>query len=232
MFKKWTALLAASELFAGIAAEELEEMLRCMNPEIKRFGKNECLALAGQVFTGIGLVLSGNVTVSKENVAGNRVILTVLEAGGMFGEMAAFSGVRVWPATVTAQGETIVIFLPPEKIVGNCPRQCRSHRQLISNMMKIISNKALILNKKLEYLSIKSVREKIGTYLLEQYRERGRTTFMLSIKRNELADFLNITRPSLSREMGRMRDEGVIDFHRASIQIKDMQALLKIVGGS
>lgn len=231
MDETWISVLAGTELFAGIAADELDEMLRCISPEIKQYGKNQCLALAGQAFGGIGLVLSGQVAVSKENVAGNRVILSVLEAGGMFGEMAAFSGVPLWPATVTAQTETTVIFLPPEKIVGNCPRQCPSHRRLILNMLRIISNKALLLNKKLEYLAIKSVREKIGAFLLEHYRECGRTTFMLPIKRNELAEFLNITRPALSREMGRLRDEGVIDFHRASIRIKDIQGLSKIVGG-
>ena len=48
---------------------------------------------------------------------------------------------------------------------------------------------------------------------------------MLPLKRNEMADFLNIARPSLSREMCRMRDEGIIDFHRESIKIKDPDAL-------
>ena len=92
-------------------------------------------------------------------------------------------------------------------------------------MLRIISEKALLLNRKVEYLAIKSLRGKICTYLLEQHQRTGMTTFMLPLKRCELADLLNVSRPSLSREMCKMRDEGIIDFHRSSIRIKNMEAL-------
>ncbi|HEY8349361.1 MAG TPA: helix-turn-helix domain-containing protein, partial [Clostridia bacterium] len=68
--------------------------------------------------------------------------------------------------------------------------------------------------------------------LLEQYKKSGKTTFMLAMNRNELADFLNVARPSLSREMCRMRDEGMIDFHRSSVQIRDMEALKAAAQGT
>jgi len=228
--KKWLNLLKTSDLFAQISDDELLVMLECIRPEIEQYSKNSFIALAGEPFRGIGIVLSGTVTVAKEDLSGNRSILSLLGPGEMFGEMAVFSGKKVWPATVVAQTDTTVFFLAPEKIVGNCARQCASHRHLILNMLKIISNKALILNKKLEYLSIKSVREKIGTFLLEQYAQTGQSTFMLPMNRNEMADFLNITRPSLSREMSRLRDEGIIDFHRSSIQLKDIEALRNMLG--
>lgn len=231
MDQKYLNIISSSELFQNIPKSELGIMLDCLNPQIRSYQRNECIALAGSEFLAIGIVLSGNVTVLKENVAGNRVILSVLDPGDMFGEMAAFARKRVWPATVMAQNEVKALFLPPEKVIGNCQRQCDSHRRLIYNMLMIISNKALALNKKMEYLSIKNLREKISTYLLEFYQQTGKNTFMLPLKRNELADFLNITRPALSREMGRMRDEGIIDFHRSSVQIKDLNALRRILGG-
>ena len=93
------------------------------------------------------------------------------------------------------------------------------------NMLNIISNKALILNRKVEYLSIRSIRGKIIHYLLEQYKHKGKNNFTLPLNRTELADFLNIPRPSLSREMCRMRDEGLIDFHRSSIKINNVENL-------
>jgi cAMP-binding proteins - catabolite gene activator and regulatory subunit of cAMP-dependent protein kinases len=92
-------------------------------------------------------------------------------------------------------------------------------------MLKLISDKTLMLNKQVEYLSMKSMRGKISSFLIEQYKKTGYTTFILPMMRNELADFLNVSRPSMSREMGRMRDEGVIDFHKSSIRIKDIAAL-------
>ena len=230
MMKKWLSLLQTMDLFAQIPEDGLQVMLECLRPEIEHYPRNSFIAIAGEPFRGIGIVLSGTVTVVKEDLAGNRNILSLLGPGEMFGEMAAFSGKGVWPAMVMAQTDTTVFFLDPEKIIGNCEQQCISHRLLIINMLKIFSNKALLLNKKLEYLSIKSVREKIATFLLEQHAQTGQSTFLLPMNRNELADFLNITRPSLSREMCRLRDEGIIDFHRSSIQLKDVDALREILG--
>jgi CRP-like cAMP-binding protein len=120
------------------------------------------------------------------------------------------------------------MFLPAGKIVGNCERLCASHRQLVINLLEIVSGKALMLHRKLEYLAIKSLRGKVSSFLLEQQKMAGRATFMMPMKRNELADFLNVSRPSLSREMCRMRDEGILEFHRESIKINDIDALRRV----
>jgi len=229
MFKQYEEQLTECRLFAGINSEELNQMLQCLNPAVSSYQKNESLTVAGEKSTGVGVVLEGHAIVTKENAAGNRGILAPLYAGDIFGEMVAFSGQKGWPATIIAQQDCQVIFLAPEKIVGNCPRQCQSHRLLITNMLSIVSEKALLLNRKVEYLTIKSLREKIAAYLLEQSKKAGTATFMLPFNRHELADFLNVTRPSLSREMGRMKAEGLIDFHGTSVKITAVEALKGMV---
>jgi CRP-like cAMP-binding protein len=225
MFKKWIDVLAKCELFRGITPEELNIVFGCLKPRVTGFEKNEWVAAAGEKFNGLGVILEGEVVVAKENAAGSRVIIAVSGPGEMFGEMAAFSGEGVWPVAVMARTKCTILFLPAGKIIGNCERLCASHRQLITNMLEIVSGKALMLDRKLEYMAIKSLRGKISTFLLEQYKRAGRATFMMPMKRNELADFLNVSRPSLSREMCRMRDEGVIEFHRESIKIKGLENL-------
>jgi CRP-like cAMP-binding protein len=229
MEPKWVTILAGMPLFQEIKLTELQEMLGCLKPKTAQFAKNEYMAMAGDKFDGIGIMLAGNAVVIKENAAGNRVIMAVLAPGDMFGEMVAFADHNQWPASVYTQEPCIVIFLPPDKIIGNCEKACSMHKQLIMNLLKIISDKALALNRKVEYLSIKSMRGKISAFLLEQYRRTGKTTFVMPLKRNEMADFLNVSRPSMSREMGRMQDEGVIDFHRASVRILNMEALKGMV---
>lgn len=221
--------LAGCPLFRGIQPGELQAMLACLQPVQRTYRKNELVTRAGEKFTGIGVVLSGHLTVTRESMGGQRVIITALEAGDLFGEIIAFAGEQTWPATVLAQDECQVLFLPPEKIVGNCEKQCSFHRLLITNMLGIISRRALMLSRKVEYLSLKSIRGRIATFLLEQSQKAGRTTFMLPFSRHEMADFLNVARPSLSREMGRLRDEGVIDFHRSSIRILNVQALQEML---
>jgi CRP-like cAMP-binding protein len=229
MEERWLKVLSKSLLVHGIDDAELAAMWECLQPRVRNYLKGDFIAVAGDRLTGVGILLEGKAVVLKENTLGERIIMTQLEPGDMMGEMAAFSEMGVWPATVMAQERSTAVFLPPEKIVGDCPKLCAGHKRLIVNMLRIVTERALMLNRKLEYFAIKSMRGKIGHFLLEQYQRTGKLTFTIPMKRNELADFLNVSRPSLSREMGRMRDEGLIEFYQASIRIKDLEALKRSV---
>lgn len=225
MFEEYVEELSKSILFSDIDKEDLISMLHCLQPKICSYNKNNYIIIAGEKCESVGIILEGKAIVYKDNAAGNRVIMTLLKPGDMFGEMVIFSSKFQWPATIQAQESCKVFFLARGKIVGECEKMCPWHRMLIQNMLKIISERALMLNKKVEYLSIKSMRGKISAYLLEQYKKTGNSTFTLPLKRNELAEFLNVSRPSMSREMCRMRDEGIIDFHLATVRIIDVEAL-------
>jgi CRP-like cAMP-binding protein len=204
---------------------EIRQVMDCVNSGVASFEKGEIIALGGAPAPGVGLVLSGEALITKEDAAGNRAVMATIVPGDVFGEMAAFSGRRTWPATVTAQTAASVAFIPADKFTGTCARACPGHRLLAANMLKILSQKALMLNRKLDYLSMKTLRGKIAAFLIEQAARAGALTFLLPMNRDELAGFLNVSRPALSREMARMRDEGLIDFHRSSIKVRDPAAL-------
>ena len=229
MYRKWTEILNSSILFRGISPESLNIMLECLKPRIQRCKQREIVALYGTPFQGIGIVAGGSVALTKETYSGNRIILDILNAGAIFGEMVAFSDNKVWPVTVIAQDDSSLLFLPPDKILETCSNVCASHSTLIMNMLKILSNRALMLNKKIEYLSAKSIRSRVTNYLLDICRISGDTTFTIPMKRHELADYLNMPRPSLSREMGLMHKEGIIEFDGSSIKIKNILMLEKSI---
>ena len=218
-------ILKKSSLFQGFTQEELASLLDCLKPRTAAYEKNQSIAAAGDVFASIGILLSGEAAVYRENAAGNRVMIIQLVPGDLFGEMLAFSGNSTWPVTVVAQESADVLFLGKQMILGECGGLCPWHRSLIENLLKILSEKALFLNRKVEYLSIKSMRGKIATYLLEQSEKTHSPIFMLPFSRNDMADFLNVSRPSMSREMARMRKEGIIDYHLATIRILNMDTL-------
>lgn len=222
---KYIEILSGSLLFSGLEKSEIAQVIHCLAPQIHTYRRNDFIALAGDQFDSIGIVCEGKAAVIRENAAGDRIVMTYLKSGDMFGEMGIFSDRSVWPASVQAQEACSVFFLPGEKIIGQCGKTCVWHRALIKNMLKILTEKALILNKKVEYLTIKSMRRKISTFLLEQFNRTGKSTFMLPLNRSELADFLNVSRPSMSREMSHMRDEGIIDYHLSSVKILDINAL-------
>lgn len=223
------SVLPETLLFEGIEKDDLDLMMNCLKPRICEYKKDECIAMAGDTFESVGILLKGKAAVIKETFAGDRVIIAILQPGDMFGEMVVFSKNPVWPSTVTAQEDCTVFFLSGKKITSQCEKVCPWHKTLILNMLKIISERALALNKKVEYLTIKSMRGKISTFLMDQYKKTGKTTFVLPMNRNDMADFLNVSRPSMCREMSRMKDEGVIDYHRSTIKIKDVEALGRYV---
>ncbi len=225
MDEKWLSLLADCPLFEGIDQHEIKSIVKCMDLSVLNYSKHDYLTHAGQDFTDIGIVLSGTVALTKETASGNRVIIGLLGAGEMFGEMMAYSEKSSYSMTVIAHDDCVVIYFPRDKIIGCCEKACICHKNLILNMLKIVSNKATMLNKKVDYLAIKTLRGKISTFLLEEYKKGTNNTFQLPLNRNELADFLNTSRPSLSRELCKMRDEGLIDFHSTAIKIKNLDGL-------
>jgi CRP/FNR family transcriptional regulator, dissimilatory nitrate respiration regulator len=229
MYSEWIKVLLSSHLFHNIGNESLNVMLHCLKPKIGRYRQREIVVTYGQGFQGIGIVASGRVALTRETHSGNRIMMGILETGDIFGEMVAFSDRKVWPMTVIAQEDCVLLFLPPDKITGTCSNICVSHSALIVNMLQILSNKALLLNKKIEHLSAKNIRGKVSSYLLEMYGHTGSSNLRIPMKRHELADYLNIPRPSLSREMGLMRDDGIIEFKGPLITINDMLKLEKSI---
>jgi len=225
MYLQWINALQSSILFRGIGDEALNIMLDCLKPKIRRYKQREIIISYGQPFQGVGIIASGKIALTKETYSGNRIMMGILDAGDIFGEMVAFSEHRVWPMTVIAQEDCILLFLPPDKITGTCSNICASHSTLIMNMLRILSSRALMLNKKIEHLSAKNIRGKISSYLLDIYRQTAEDTFIIPMKRHELADYLNIPRPSLSREMGLMRYAGIIEFNGSLITINDLFAM-------
>ncbi len=229
IFKIDAEVLAKASLFEGIDTADLTKMLGCLGPKVSVYQKNDFITIAGERFESVGIMLEGEAVVIKENAAGNRVMMAILRPGDIFGEAVVFAAESIWPGSVVAQEASKVLFLSRQKILGQCQKICPWHRTIIQNMLKIVSEKAMLLNKKVEYLTIKGMRGKIALFLLEQYRKAGKDTFGLPMNRNEMADFLNVSRPSMSREMCRMKEEGVIDFHLSTIRIKDLKALKEMV---
>lgn len=224
-------LLGSAPLFQGIAPEDLQALTECFRPVVRSYQKGEIAVLAGEPLRAIGVVLSGEAEILHENAAGSQSLIALAPQGSTFGEVAAFAGQAVWPSTVTARRDSVLLFLPPDRFLGNCPRACGFHKVLMQNMLRILSEKAIRLNRKVEYLEIKGIRQKLCAYLLEQRRTGGADTFILPMNKNELADYLNVSRPSMSREFGKLRDEGLLDFYLSSVRLLKPESIRKIASG-
>jgi CRP-like cAMP-binding protein len=225
MLDKYLMVISRAKLFEGINRQDLISILECLKPVITGYKRNEYISLAGEETERVGLVLEGEAAVFKDNAAGHRLLLNTIKPGQLFGEMIVFSDHNRWPASVQAQENCKVLFLTRAGIIGECEQMCPWHRQVILNMLKITSERALLLSRKVEYLTIKSMRGKICSYLFEMYIQQKSLELTLPLNRNEMASFLNVSRPSMSREMAKMKEEGIIEFDKTKVRIIDLEAL-------
>ncbi|NLM76326.1 MAG: Crp/Fnr family transcriptional regulator [Clostridiaceae bacterium] len=225
MEKKFLLALKKCELFDGIEMDEISSLITCLTPVVKEYNRNDFIVKSGDDFHSLGIILDGEASVYKETLSGNRFLLKKIVPGEMFGEIAAFAKQQRWPAVVQANTAVTVCFVPKDKIVGRCSTLCSFHTRLINNMIGIVSERALLLRKKIDYVSIKTMRSKLCTFLYENYIKKGTNMFRIQMNREQLAEFLNVSRPSMSRELSRMRDEGIIDFHLSTFKILDIEKL-------
>lgn len=212
--------LKKSPLFKAIDQKDLAAVLKCLGAVTKHYDKSEHILGVGAKVIGVGILAEGSAQVIKEDAMGNRNILTELEPGDLFAETFVCAGINESPVTVVALEKTGVIFIQVEKIINICGNECSFHKQIISNLLKIIAQKNLNLNKKVDYLSLRTIREKLLEYLSQQQQHSKKNPFTIPLNRTALADYLCVDRSAMSRELGKMRDEGLLRFNRNEFYLK------------
>lgn len=213
------------ELFTGMEPRDIRRTIHCLGAYMLTRRKEEIVVTAGTPQEDVGIVLEGQVQVQKEDYDGHRLILAVFDPPQIFGEISAFSGSGVWQSTVIARMDSRVMMLPMTRLVQPCDQRCFAHAKLNENMLAVVAKRAMGLNRRIDYLKRKSMREKLSAFLYDRYHQAGNTTFMLELDRQSMAEYLNVSRPSMSRELGRMKEEGIIDFYRHAFTIRDVKAL-------
>ena len=210
-------------LFKDIKYENLYNFLNMSNYTIKKYLKGNVVVIEGSKCEELGILLEGLLEVQTLYPSGKLLTLAQLKPGEIFGEAIPFSKVNKFPATIEAIKDSKIMFIKKEDLT-NC---LINYHKFMENFLELLSNKLLILNKKIKMLSLENIRQKIGNFLMEEYKEQGSNIIKVSLSRKEMAEHMGIQRPSLSRELIKMRKEGIIEFDKKVIIIKDMGILSK-----
>lgn len=208
-------------LFRGMKDDCVRLNMTNATYNVRSYKKGEIIAMEGEDCTAMGMVLSGNLELRKEFPAGHYMTLTYLDVSDVFGEVIVFSQMHKYPATIIATTDAEILFLDSGAIL-KLMEGCES---VTRNFVSILSNKILMLNKKTSILSFKTIEEKVASYILEEYKAKNNLTFNIPLNRKELAGYLNVPRPSLSRTMAAMKDQGLIDYYQNTIKILDLENL-------
>lgn len=206
-------------LFAGIEEKQLVVLLRCLAATKRAYDKDNFIFELGQKAAYVGIVLTGGVYVIQEDFWGNRVILAHMGSGELFGEAFSCAEVEKLPISVIAANKSEIMLIDYRKIVTSCNAACAFHTSLIKNMLRILADKNMKLTRKMEYISKRSIREKLLSFLSAEAVRKKNNTVVIPFNRQELADYLCVDRSALSRELSLMRQEGIIRYDKNRFEL-------------
>ena len=208
---KYLPVLKKCPLFRDIDPSELPALLTCLGAKTVTADRRETVLREGEPARFVGVVLEGGVQILQEDYFGNRSILGLAGPGELFGESFACAGADSLPVSVTASLDSVLLLVDCRRILSPCEKACGFHRIILSNLMQIMARKNLAFHQKLQITSRRTTREKLLAYLNLQAKLHGSATFSIPFDRQELADYLGVDRSGLSAELGRLRNEGVLE---------------------
>ena len=202
--------LNGSALFRGLSEEETAHALRELWAQEKQYRKDAVILSAGQPTDRMGLVLKGSVTIETNDLWGNRTVLSHVGEGGFFAETYAWLCDEVVLVDVVANEECRILFLTAAALRTPSLAQQPWAAKLTSNLLSISAQKNLALTGRSFHTAPKSARARIMAYLNTVSLQMQSQEFDIPFDRQQLADYLNLERSAMSKELGRMRDEGLI----------------------
>ena len=218
--KEFFPILRSSSLFSGVSEEELAAMLSCLDTRMEAFPKEAFVLRTGDTVESIGIVLSGSVLVIQEDIWGNRNILSKAGPAQTFAAAFACAPGSILNVSVIADTPTTVLFLNVKRILHICPSACSHHSRIIRNLLTDLAEKNLRFSEKLTHMGQRTTRAKLMSYFSAEAQRLGTYEFDIPFSRQQLADYLAVERSGLSLELGKMRDEGLLDFYKNHFVLK------------
>lgn len=214
--------LLASVLGTGLTPRDLAGMvgegyLRLLTAE-----RGEILALPGTPQREFFLVLDGELEVARNGADGHRQLMDTVTSGGACGAVPAFSLRAIWPATVQVAADARLLAVAAPALLADAPPTVPRQR-LLQNCLLLLADRATHLRRRGDLLVRRGLRERLSIYLLRHADAEGHVS--VSLTRQSLADHLSVSRASMTREVGRMIDDGLIALRGRGFVILDRARL-------
>lgn len=216
--KDCMAVLSGHSLFSDFSDEALNQVFRAHYHEKRAYEKDQVIHFQNECCRTMDLILSGRVAVQNLDKEGNVLTISIFQEGDVLGANLIFSSRNNYPMTVLAQSPVVILHLHQELVL----ELCQMNRTFMVGLMKAISDKTLILTDKINAISMKTIRQCIIDFLRVESRIQKSQVVQLPSSKKDLAQRFGIQRSSLSRELNKMRQDGLVDFDSKTITIKNL----------
>ena len=203
-------LLKKSMLFKDMSEQEIKDSLSYLDAKEKSFKKGTKILRAGSRTSCMGMVIQGSVTIESNDIWGNRTILSHVGKGQFFAETYSVLANETLLIDVVANEDTEILFLNSCNITKISVHSNTLQTKLLLNLLAISSHKNLALSGRSFHISLKTIRGRVMSYLNSMAIQKGSSEFDIPFDRQQLADYLNLDRSALSKELGKMQDDGIL----------------------
>ena len=214
-------LISRCILFSDLSREDLAYALHFFSATEKIYEKGDFLNRVTAPLEYFGLVLSGTIQVYMDDIDGNHMIMANVGEGDTFGESLCFLH-RDAPVYICSVTDSVVLWMNTDRIKH--PDASFDYRDILlaNRFTAMLASRTLAMNDRIQILSKISIRDKLITFFSQYSNQYGKQEFTIPFDRSDMATYLGVNRSALSRELGKMRDEGIIDFHKNTFLIKNI----------
>ena len=217
--------LVNNPLFREITPERLFADLEEISFHTRSYKKGEILAQQGAVCNRLVILTKGSVRGEMIDYSGRLIKVEDIAAPRAIAPLFLFGEENRYPVEVTANEPTEVIELPKSSVLS----LFRKNEQFLENYMNLSANYARTLSDKLFFMSFKTMRQKLASYLLRLYKQQQQTHITLDRSQQELSDYFGVSRPSLARELAHMQEDGLLIADRKHITILQKEELVRLI---
>ncbi len=211
-------MIISSPLFKNIGQTELEEFASLNAFVIKSFKRGDIILKSGEKTEVIGIVQSGTILIENIDPWGNKSTINSMDTGSVFAESYALSGESMM-VDVVASVECSILFINITRLLDRRNSNRPWYLNFLLNLVSVTSSKNMALSNRIFCTTAKTIRERILTYLSGLYLKNGTKTFFIPFNREQMASYLNTDRTALSKELGKMKRDGLIDWHKNSFTL-------------
>lgn len=216
--------LTKCNLFASMSEDEIQEALNVAGVKEQEFKRGDLIALQDEICNRLIILTKGSVKAEMSDPSGKMVKIEDISAPSPIAILFLFGPNNRFPVQVTAREDVSTMIIAKQSIL----QMLQSNKQLLSNYLDISAIYASTLRGKLHLMSFRTIRQKLAIYFLDLSKQADGNSVTLDRTQKTLAEYFGVSRPSLSRELSKMQEDGLILINKKEIKILQKNEFIKL----
>ncbi len=214
------AILEQNALFRGLSDPALLRALDLLNAVPRNVPGGGILHQPGEPMNFFGLVLKGRVSVLMTDITGAEILMQTVLTGGTFGESLCYLRADSSRITIRSDLPSTILYLKTAGLLLPAPEDLPEAVLISKRFTAMLAARTLAMNRRIQILARTTIRARLIVYFSQLAEDAGVSpedglfTFTVPFDRAGMAAFLGTDRSALSRELSRMKREGLVDYEK------------------